>query len=137
MDIDRRVLEAVKTCAGCGKESELLRFRCPHCGSEGFSMVPDQELVESMHGHQKLSQQHVDHGSRLFQQGLLDEALEEFGKALEANPWNATATGNTGVVFLRKGRPEEALKWFERALEIDPHVPGARQMAETARNQLA
>jgi tetratricopeptide (TPR) repeat protein len=89
-----------------------------------------------MQGRQQLSQQHVDQGSRLFQQGLLDEAVREFERAIEVNPWNATAHGNIGVVFLRRGEPREALRWFERALEIDPEVPGAKAMVEQVQRQL-
>lgn len=137
MKLEKRVLKAKKSCSNCGKETELLRFRCPYCRGEMFNMIPDHELIEAMQAHQKISQQHVDKGSRFFKQGELGEASKEFIKAIEANPWNATAHGNNGVVFLRQGKPKKALKWFERALEIDPNVPGAREMVEEARRQLS
>jgi Tfp pilus assembly protein PilF len=136
---DDRVLAATKKCAQCGQITELLRFRCPQCSSEMFdtaSTGAGPELVDAMLGRQKLSQQHVDQGGRLFQQGLTDEATEEFHKAIEANPWNATAHGNIGVIYLRQGQPKEAVKWFERALEIDPNVPGGKDMLEAAKRQL-
>lgn len=137
MKIKRKLLKAMKSCLKCGKETELLRFRCPHCSSELFMIPPDQELHEDMLAHQKLSLQHVDQGSRLFKQGLFDQAEQEFSKAIEANPWNATAKGNIGVVLLRQGKPQKALCWFERALEIDPNVPGAKEMAKEARHQMS
>jgi tetratricopeptide (TPR) repeat protein len=136
MKIKRKVLDAVKICINCKKKIELLRFRCPYCGSEAFSTMPDQELIESMQGYQMLSQQHVDQGARLFKQGFFDQAQKEFLKSIEANPWNATAHGNIGMVLLRKNRPREAIKWFKKALKIDPRVPGGKEMIEEAQNQI-
>ena len=136
---DRGVLAAKKKCVQCGEVLEMLRFRCPKCSSEMFDVIAtgsDHELVEVMQGRQKLSQQHVDQGGRLFQQGLADEALKEFQQAIEANPWNATAHGNVGVIFLRRGQRREALEWFERALEIDPNVPGVKDMVTQVQRQL-
>jgi len=137
MKIEKKILNAVKICSHCQNKTELLRFRCPYCSSEIFFMIsPNAELDDAMHAHQKLSQDHVDRGSRLFMQGMLDEALQEFSKAIEANPWNATAHGNIGVIFLRQGKPKKAHKYFKRALEIDPRVPGGKKMEEEARKQL-
>jgi tetratricopeptide (TPR) repeat protein len=135
------VLRAMKTCMVCGNVTELLRFRCPQCSSEMFDALRpehlDWKLVEEANGRQQLSSQHVDHGSRLFMQGLIDEALQEFEKAIEINPFNATAHGNIGVIYLRRGKPKDALRWYERALEIDPEVAGAKEMVERVRAQLA
>jgi tetratricopeptide (TPR) repeat protein len=137
---DDPVHNAKKTCLSCSEVTELLRFRCPRCSSEMFDAsrpgLADPGLIDVMQGRQRISQQHTDHGSRLFMQGLADEALQEFEKAIEANPWNATAHGNIGVILLRRGEPQEALKRFERALESDPHVAGAREMVEKVRDQL-
>lgn len=122
----------------CGEVIELLRFRCPRCSSEMFDVAStgaEPELVDAALRRQQLSGQHVDQGGRLFQQGLADEALQEFKRSIEANPWNATAHGNIGVIFLRRDQLREALRWFERALEIDPTVPGAREMVERIRSQ--
>lgn len=127
---------ARKKCLQCGEEVELLRFRCPNCGFEMFTLTSaTPELMELARGRQQISQQHVDQGGRLFQQGLADEALREFQLAIEANPFNATAHGNIGVVFMRRAEPGEAFEWFERALEIDPNVPGGKEMLDEARRQ--
>jgi Tfp pilus assembly protein PilF len=136
---DDQLLIARKKCGECGENTELLRFRCPRCGSEVFDFVPtgaDPELVSAMYARQKRSQQHVDRGGRLFQQGMHDEAFQEFQKAVEANPWNATAHGNIGVIFLRRGEPETALHWFKQAIEIDPNVPGGKAMLQKAQHQV-
>lgn len=137
MDTDP-VHYAHKICFTCGKITEFLRFRCPGCNSEMFDVasVEDPAMVDRMWALQKRSMQHTDQGAKLFQQGLADEALQEFHKAIETNRWNATAHGNIGIVYLRRGDPREALRWFEMALEIDPEVAGAKKMAETVRRQI-
>jgi Tfp pilus assembly protein PilF len=135
MTRDDRVLFSRKQCLECGEITDLLRFRCPHCSSESFAVL-EPELTDEMYGRQKRSQQHVDQGGRLFQQGLVDQALQEFHKAIEANPFNATAHGNIGVIYLRRGQAGKAQEWFEQALEIDPEVPGGRQMLSLAQEQL-
>jgi Tfp pilus assembly protein PilF len=127
---------ARKKCMQCGAETELLRFRCPSCASEQFTLTSaSPELWEIARGRQQLSQQNVDEGGRLFQQGMVEQAQQKFHQAIEANPFNAIAHGNIGVIFLRRGEPKEATEWFERALEIDPAVPGGREMLEKARSE--
>lgn len=133
---DEPIDDARKKCMQCGEVVELLRFRCPGCGLEMFDVVSAApELVEEMYGRQQRSMQHVDQGGRLFKQGLADEAVDEFERAIEADRWNATAHGNIGVIHLRAGDPAEALRWFERALEIDPRLPGGKEMVDAARHQ--
>ncbi len=114
----------------------MLRFACPSCGSERFA-VESEEHQQLMRDRQRRSSQHVDRGGTLFQQGRHDEAEAEFRQAIEINPWNATAHGNIGVIFLRRGEPREAIRWLERALELNPRVPGGRECLEMAKNMLA
>ncbi len=87
--------------------------------------------------HQYAAGQHVDRGSLLFKEGRHDEAEAEFRQAIAANPWNATAHANIGVVMLRRDRLEDAIRWFEKALEIDPQVAGVREMLARKRAELA
>jgi len=129
---DRQLTFSLKTCSGCGNEFELLRYACPRCGSMAAA-PPSQEALEFMQMRQKRVSGHVDRGSLLFKAGRLDEAEGEFRRAIDANPWNATAYGNLGVVMLHRDQPDDALEWFEKALEIDPAVPGVKEMVSKMR----
>lgn len=48
------------------------------------------------------------------------EAIEEFRKALAANPESVTAHVNLGSVFVQTGTLKEAAEHFETALRLDP-----------------
>src|SRR5690606_28635408 len=48
------------------------------------------------------------------------------------DPDDAGAHNNLGVVFFQKGLVEDAVRAFERALELDPRLEVARRNAEVA-----
>jgi tetratricopeptide (TPR) repeat protein len=54
-------------------------------------------------------------------------ALEQFGRALAAEPNSAEALNNRGVALLMMGQTEAARQDFLRALEKDPNLPDARR----------
>ena len=62
-------------------------------------------------------------------QGKLDEALEDYTKALDLAPGNANAWNNRGVLLEQQGKNSEALKDFTKALQ----VAGRHAGAQTAR----
>jgi WD40 repeat protein/tetratricopeptide (TPR) repeat protein len=129
------LMHSTKTCTVCGQELELLRHACPRCGSTG-AMPPDVESMQFMQMRQARASDLVDEGARLFQTGELEEAEARFRQAVEANPWNATAHGDLGVVLLRLDRKPEALECLEKAVEIDPNVPGGQQLLAQLRAAL-
>jgi WD40 repeat protein len=133
---DEEMMRATKTCLACGHETELLRYARPRCGSAAANS-PSVEAGDFMRMRQRRASLHVDRGGMLFQQGRHKEAEEEFGKAIEANPWNATVHGNMGVLMLRRGDLEEAVRWFEKAVEIDPRMPGGQEILAQTRAELA
>ena len=53
--------------------------------------------------------------------GSFDLALQYTQRAVDLNPNNQWTTADMGCILLRIGRAEEALTWFTRAREIDPH----------------
>ena len=63
---------------------------------------------------------HVYLGNLLWQEGKLDEAEREFRAALGTDARYALAHERLGYLQLSKGAFPEALKSFQRALEIDP-----------------
>ncbi len=68
-------------------------------------------------------QEHYDKGSVLFDMDRLEEALEEFDKAIELNPEHAWSFGNRAIVLESQGRFKDALHSVERALILSPDDP--------------
>lgn len=59
-------------------------------------------------------------GVELAQQRKLNEAIEFFRKAIDADAKYALAYRNLGNAYLELGQPQEAIGWYERTLEVDP-----------------
>jgi tetratricopeptide (TPR) repeat protein len=63
----------------------------------------------------------------LFQKKRVEEALQEFRKALELKPDYTTCYYNLGVVLEDQNRTEEAAESFRQALRLDPEHLQAKQ----------
>jgi tetratricopeptide (TPR) repeat protein len=56
-------------------------------------------------------------------------AIEEYQKALKNNPRHANAYMNSGVVYAHDlNNPKEAIRAFEKYLEVYPQAPNAEQI---------
>jgi protein O-mannosyl-transferase len=65
-------------------------------------------------------------GNALLQKGQVDEALEQFQKALEINPNYAQANYNLGVALFQKGELDEAIAQFQEVLRLKPDFSSAQ-----------
>ena len=54
-----------------------------------------------------------------YQSGDFDAALKQYQDAIARNPNDAEALSNLGQVFVRLGKPEEALPYFDRAIALN------------------
>ena len=63
---------------------------------------------------------HYKKGRELFNQGKLDEALEEYRKTLEAAPDFDYAWASLGYIYFQREKYEEAKKHYEKAIELKP-----------------
>jgi Tfp pilus assembly protein PilF len=79
-----------------------------------------------------------DIGVYLMQRGQYDEALPWLEKAKRARRYEPRHFPylNTGRIFMAQGDWLKALKEFERAVEIMPNDPGARQVLAELRGRL-
>ena len=59
-----------------------------------------------------------------------EEALGLYRTLLEAKPGSARTHANLGATLYHLGRPEEALRSFERALSLDPDLESARAVVD-------
>lgn len=71
-------------------------------------VIPDNEI-----GHFKL-------GIFLFGDGMLEEAVAEFEKALSLGPKNITTYRNLARAYLRLNRADEAIKLWQKGIEKNP-----------------
>jgi Tfp pilus assembly protein PilF len=63
----------------------------------------------------------VNYGRFLEAQGRVDEATREYQRAVEHDPWLATAHYNLGTALLRTGgAPADAVRHLEQAIELQP-----------------
>jgi tetratricopeptide (TPR) repeat protein len=96
---DRQVLRRAAQC-GWGL---LLGF------SVAFNLLASVERCAEAHNNQ---------GVALVRQGRLQEAIEQYERALGIEPDYAEARNNLGVALMRRGRLQEAIEQYEQALRL-------------------
>ena len=62
--------------------------------------------------------------------GKYDESVEDIQRTLALEPRHFGALSGLGLIMMRLGRTELALKSFKSALEIHPHMPAAKAHVE-------
>ncbi len=127
----------MKRCISCGKDVEDLRHVCPHCGgsvfAQEFSGTEGLKKLDAVDKQMEASRL-VDQGFSFIREGRFSEAEAALRKAIEINPYNATAHGNLGGVFYRQGKFTEAIPWLEKALELNPQLAGVPDALAHARS---
>ena len=56
--------------------------------------------------------------------GEYDKSIADCNEVLKRNPRHFGALSGLGEIYLRLARPEQALAWFRRALEVNPNLLG-------------
>ena len=74
----------------------------------------------------KLADEHRRVGKLYYDMGLLDEAVDEYRKALRLAPTFADIITQLGIALRDQGKHNEAIKEFNRAIEINAHFIPAR-----------
>ncbi|MGI6457195.1 MAG: tetratricopeptide repeat protein [bacterium] len=64
--------------------------------------------------------QYLELGKSYFDEGRLEEALEQYKKALDCDPGCALCHFNLGYAYHEKGQYESAQACYEKAIEIEP-----------------
>lgn len=74
----------------------------------------------------------VDMGTCYRGAGKPEKAIEEYRKAIKINPRHLNAQRNSGVVLaFDLNKPQEAVKAFEKYLELAPNAPDAADIRHT------
>jgi tetratricopeptide (TPR) repeat protein len=77
---------------------------------------------------QKLSPQRLDYlneGLALERKGDFESALTSYRLAFRDNPADSRILLNMAIAFTKTGQPEEAIRHYKRALELDDSLGGA------------
>ena len=68
---------------------------------------------------EKQAEKHFKKGFEYQDQGNLDKALEEYGKALQLNPNYTQVYTNVGTVYLEKKDYDKAIQQFKKVIELN------------------
>lgn len=80
---------------------------------------PDDPRIDQLEELKQGERVHIIRGRMAFQAGDLSAAVEEFGRAVDANPESVAARVNLGSALGQTGDVEGALAQYRRALELD------------------
>lgn len=84
----------------------------------------------------KLADEHLRVGNLYYGIGLLDEAVDEYRKALRLSPSFADIITQLGIALRDKGKFDEAIQEFNRAKEQNPRfIPARLQLGVTYYSQ--
>jgi tetratricopeptide (TPR) repeat protein len=113
-----RARDLVQKAWGLGNTSTLaenLRQLLGELPASGALKFSDDPAVERA----------MNAGEAAFARRDFDQALEDYGKALELEPKNYTAVLFTANTYDRKNDFAKAGEWYERAMRLDPGVETA------------
>ena len=108
------------------------------------SMYPDFDGFARLNAHDKPyiepdAQGYLQRGVEAHQRGYLDDAIPYYAKIIELDPADtsivAAAYNNLGLVYEQKGNYEEAIKNFDRAIDLNPNDASAYGNRGTAYGQ--
>src|SRR3954451_13213844 len=66
------------------------------------------------------SKEQVEFGIKVAQNGLWNEALYRWQKAVELDPSYSAAWNNLAIAYEHEGKFDDAKKAYEKALQLDP-----------------
>ncbi len=65
--------------------------------------------------------------------GEYAKSLADCDEVIKRNPYHFGALSGYGMIYVQLGRPDRALEYFERALDINPNLDGVRNTADALR----
>ncbi len=101
-----------------GLQAESAQQAIGRLGKMGPEPAPRPEVAE----------QYIAQGSKLHVAKNYSEAIEQYEKAIQANPTEATAYYNMGLSYYELKKYREAAKACSEALKLDPNSANARYM---------
>ena len=128
-------LQLVEVFRGLSREEEAREHQ------EQFSaLFPRQELVKKLekksNAHSRDAGVRRELGAAYMRQDRLEEALDQFNKAVMLDPQDAAAFAGIGSVMFAVGQFEEAIRAWEASLQKHPEQPAIRDSIDQAKKRL-
>src|ERR1700712_2340322 len=82
------------------------------------------------------ARRHAERANEALKSGHPEKAIPEFQALVAANPDNADAQANLGVLLYFQGEPAKAVEPFRAALRLNPALPKIRALLGLAESQL-
>lgn len=68
--------------------------------------------------------------------GSYDLSLQDCDEVMRRNPYHFGALSGYGMIYMKLGKLEDALTYFERALEVNPNLDGVQSSVDLLRQRL-
>ncbi len=122
--------EKPRYCERCFSIVPRGKEYCPECGAPmptgGYTEGSDAEIYPEL-----------ARANLLRMRGQYDQAKDVCLALLRRFPNNATANALLGDISAEMGEEEQAIQWYELALDISPDAQPVRQKLETIRQRIA
>ena len=109
---------------GIYKSTSLPPAAAPGAEDEGHARML-QALQEKVRQNPEDVASWIQLGHLNFDRNAVQEAIAAYERALALQPDNAPVRTDLGVMYRRGGRPEDAVREFDRAIAIDPNLENA------------
>jgi tetratricopeptide (TPR) repeat protein len=72
----------------------------------------------------------------LFMLGRFEDSMKDCDEVLKRNPNHFGAMSGYAQMLAQKGQPKRAIEYFQRALKVNPNLPGAEESVEILQQQM-
>jgi len=115
-------IENLRAAMKTGQETETTRVQLALLLTESGKAAEAVQLLAPLAGGTDPEALNA-YGIALADIGKVDEATQQFEKVLRADPNNAPALQNLGIVALRRDDVQSAMSFLTRALALNPKLP--------------
>ena len=109
----------------------------------GVERMQDGEMGQAVEAFTRITERKPDfaegwnkRATAYYLMGRFDQSLRDCDEVIKRNPQHFGALSGYGMIYLRLGKLENALGYFERALEINPNLKGVEESIERIRYKL-
>src|SRR6185295_1685198 len=109
----------------------------------GVERMQDGEMSKAVEAFTRITERKPDfaegwnkRATAYYLMGRFDQSLQDCDEVIKRNPQHFGALSGYGMIYLRLGKLENALGYFERALEINPNLKGVEESIELIRYKL-
>jgi len=120
----------MRQCSKCkSRNREANRF-CSRCGAP---LDPQPQVARQPGTDPEKSARLLDLAFQLSDEGRLSDAIQVAQQAVLANPGSTSAHSLLGILYERAGHREQAIREYERALELSPESTADRDSLQQLR----